>query len=156
MKGGCLKNTPPFRTINPQPTIYPQSNFTPLPDQNNPSKINLDPIKDSALNIISLNIRSLTIKENSVKLKRIFNPIITGVWELRLLPGGGTMCPPKKIRKSPYYKLLSWQTNYIPWNIYIIVVYMPILSPQLQKLTPLEPFEFLIKLIYRGTDSGCF
>ena len=32
----------------------------------------MDPIKDSALNIISLNIRSLTIKENSVKLKRIF------------------------------------------------------------------------------------
>ena len=32
----------------------------------------MDAIKDSALNIISLNIRSLTIKENSVKLKRIF------------------------------------------------------------------------------------
>ena len=35
--------------------------------------INLDPIKDSALNVISLNIRSLTITDNSVKLKRIFN-----------------------------------------------------------------------------------
>ena len=32
----------------------------------------MDPIKDSALNVISLNIRSLTITENSVKLKRIF------------------------------------------------------------------------------------
>ena len=33
----------------------------------------MDPIKDSALNVISLNIRSLTITDNSVKLKRIFN-----------------------------------------------------------------------------------
>ena len=32
----------------------------------------MDPIKDSALNVISLNIRSLTITDNSVKLKRIF------------------------------------------------------------------------------------
>jgi len=47
--------------------------LTLLPDQNNPSKINLDPIKDSALNVISLNIRSLSITDNSVKLKRIFN-----------------------------------------------------------------------------------
>ena len=62
-----------FLTINPQQTINPQSNFTPLPDLNNPSKINLDPIKDSALNVISLNIRSLTITDNSVKLKRLFN-----------------------------------------------------------------------------------
>ena len=31
----------------------------------------MDPIKDSALKIISLNIRSLTIKEDSVRLKRI-------------------------------------------------------------------------------------
>ena len=32
----------------------------------------MDPIKDSALNIVSLNIRSLTIKEDSIKLKRLF------------------------------------------------------------------------------------
>ena len=59
-------------TIDPHPTIFPQSSLTLLPDQNNASKINLDPIKDSALNIVSLNIHSLTIKEDSIKLKRIF------------------------------------------------------------------------------------
>ena len=74
MKEGCLKTTQlsPNKTINPHPTTLPQSNFTLLPELKNSSKINLDPIKDSALNIISLNIRSLTIKEDSVKLKRIF------------------------------------------------------------------------------------
>ena len=74
-EGRVSKNHSTFlkQTINPHPTNPPQSNFTLLPDQNNSSEINLDPIKDSALNIISLNIRSLTIKENSVKLKRIFN-----------------------------------------------------------------------------------
>ena len=74
MKEGCLKTTQLSlnNTINPHPTILPQSNFTLLPDQNNSSKTNLDPIKDSALNIISLNIRSLTIKEDSIKLKRLF------------------------------------------------------------------------------------
>ena len=73
-EGRVPKNHSTFfnKTINPHPTILPQSNFTLLPDQNNASKIKLDPIKDSALNIVSLNIRSLTIKENSVKLKRIF------------------------------------------------------------------------------------
>ena len=59
-------------TINPHPTNLPQSSFTLLPDPNNASKIKLDPIKDSALNICSLNIRSLTIKEDSIKLKRLF------------------------------------------------------------------------------------
>ena len=34
-----------------------------------------------------------------------------------------------------------------PISLYIIVVYMPILSPQLQKLTPLEPFEFLVNMM---------
>ena len=58
--------------INPQQTSNPQSSFTLLPDQNDQNKINLVPIKDSALNVISLNIRSLTITESSVKLKRIF------------------------------------------------------------------------------------
>ena len=74
LKEGCLKNTllSPNKTINPHPTTLPKSNFTLLPELKNSSKINLDPIKDSALNIISLNIRSLTIKEDSVKLKRIF------------------------------------------------------------------------------------
>ena len=71
MKGGCLKTTTSFK-INPQPTSNPQSSFTLLPDQNDQNTINLDPIKDSAPNVISLNIRSLTITDNSVKLKRIF------------------------------------------------------------------------------------
>ena len=66
------KNHSFFITINPQPSTNPQSSFTLLPDQNDQSKINLDPIKDSALNVISLNIRSLTITDSSVKLKRIF------------------------------------------------------------------------------------
>ena len=47
--------------INPHPTYLPKSNFSLLPDQNNARKDELDPIKDSALNIISLNIRSLTL-----------------------------------------------------------------------------------------------
>merc|ERR1711947_25611 len=42
------------------------------PDQIDHNNVNLAPIKDSALNIISLNTRSLTIAEKSVKLKRIF------------------------------------------------------------------------------------
>ena len=73
MKRRVSKNTPLFtQTINPHPTNLPQSNFTLLPDLNNARKDELDPIKDSALNIISLNIRSLTIKEDSIKLKRLF------------------------------------------------------------------------------------
>ena len=73
MKRRVPKNTPLFtQTINPHPTNLPQSNFTLLPDLNNARKDELDPIKDSALNIISLNIRSLTIKEDSIKLKRLF------------------------------------------------------------------------------------
>ena len=75
MKRRVPKNTQTFHTtINPHPNNLPQSTSTLLPDPNNTSKIKLDPIKDSALNICSLNIRSLTIKEDSI------NPLSTKVF----------------------------------------------------------------------------
>ena len=61
LKRGVPKITQLFinTTINPHLTNLPQSSS--------------NAIKDSALNIVSLNIRSLTIKEDSIKLKRLFS-----------------------------------------------------------------------------------
>ena len=73
---GVPKNTPTFPVI-----INPQSYDSTNPcnyDQNpdlNYSNLNKEvpkKQKDSAINVCSLNIRSLTIKEDSVKLKRLF------------------------------------------------------------------------------------
>ena len=75
MKRRVPKNTQTFqKTINPHPNILPQSSSELLPDPNKTSKIKMDPIniKDSAVNVCTLNIRSLTIKEDSIKLKRLF------------------------------------------------------------------------------------
>ena len=75
MKRRVPKNTQTFhKTINPHPNNLPQSTSELLPDPNKASTIKLDPIKikDSAVNICLLNIRSLTIKEDSINLKRLF------------------------------------------------------------------------------------
>ena len=70
------KNTPTFPVvINPQsydstnPCNYDQN---PDPNYSNLNKEVPNKQKDSAINVCSLNIRSLTIKEDSVKLKRLF------------------------------------------------------------------------------------
>ena len=72
----CLKNTLTFPVvINPQsydstnPYNYDQN---PDPNYSNLNKEVPNKQKDSAINVCSLNIRSLTIKEDSVKLKRLF------------------------------------------------------------------------------------
>ena len=73
MKRRVPKNAQTFhKTIHPHPNNLPQSTSELLPDPNKTSMIKLDPIKikDSAVNICSLNIRSL--KEDSIKLKRLF------------------------------------------------------------------------------------
>ena len=75
MKRRVPKNTQTFhKKINPHPKNLPQSTSELLPDPNKASTNKLDPIiiKDSAVNICSLNIRSLTIKEDSIKLKILF------------------------------------------------------------------------------------
>ena len=59
MKRRVPKNTQTFHnTINPHPNILPKSTSELLPDPNKTSTIKLDPIKikDSAVNICSLNI----------------------------------------------------------------------------------------------------
>ena len=73
---GVPKNTPSFLVIiNPQsydstnPYNYDQN---PDPNYSNLNKEVPNKQKDSAINVCSLNIRSLTIKEDSVKLKRLF------------------------------------------------------------------------------------
>ena len=75
------KNTQTLhKTINPHPNIFPQTPFELLPDPNKTSTIKTDPtnIKDSAINVCTLNIRSLTIKEDSIKLKRFLCSILIG------------------------------------------------------------------------------
>ena len=75
MKRRVPKNTQTLhKTINPHPNIFPQTPFELLPDPNKTSTIKTAPknIKDSAINVCTLNIRSLTIKEDSIKLKRLF------------------------------------------------------------------------------------
>ena len=72
----CLKNTLTFPVvINPQSyeSVHPCDDD----EYQDPIYSNLNkevPLKqkDSAINVCSLNIRSLTIKEDSVKLKRLF------------------------------------------------------------------------------------
>ena len=72
----CLKNTSTFLVvINPQ--SYESVNACDDNEYQDPMYSNLNkevPFKqkDSALSVCSLNIRSLTIKEDSVKLKRLF------------------------------------------------------------------------------------
>ena len=75
-RGGVPKNTLTFPVV-----INPQSYESVHPCDDNeyqdPTYSNLNkevPLKqkDSAINVCSLNIRSLTIKKDSVKLKRLF------------------------------------------------------------------------------------
>ena len=75
MKRGVPENTPNSLKINPQANT-PTDPFIQLqnPDPNNTNMNKEVPFQqnDSAINVCRFNIRSLTIKEDSVKLKRLF------------------------------------------------------------------------------------
>ena len=76
--GGCLKILKLLLKkiiINYHPTTSPNTSLNlQYPDPNKTSTTKTVPynIKDSAINVCTLNIRSLTIKEDSIKLKRLF------------------------------------------------------------------------------------
>ena len=89
-RGECLKTLKLFKKIiNPHPNIsIDPSTQLQHPDPNKTSTINTVPFKqkDSAINVCTLNIRSLTIKEDSIKLKRLFKLdsaiIVWSVWSV--------------------------------------------------------------------------